>query len=668
MRNYMVCTMALCALLLAALPNPLMAQISLWKLGGSGLQWARSDTSRVMVEIDAQNNALRPRFFQPGENMYLSVAGWSELRSPRELGFIDGHQPRLWYTNGTNVNQTSYYDSPLYVDGDRSTYNTARGAYWTIDIGVPVPASQFAFYTPTQGTRSDGVPLNQDPVPAYEVSVSEESDPVLLESGYRRLETLIANVPQNFESDVEIDFPRQYVRFVRYNRNQSVLDQQNTTDSNTLRGTIAEFVLRGEGVAKRSLYRSQILHLGREVNFGRLFWAGRTLRMVDGVPTEVDSAAAWIEVEVRTGRDEDPNIYHEYTDSGKEFVVTRERYENELRLSETEGILQIDRQPGIRASVQYDSENWSFWSSPIINSGSRIDLRNGAYVQLQISLQSRSFTDWVEVDSLWIEVSPPLADRVVGEVAKLSDLRPARGFTQVELGREEEFAYDIAAEFIRSSGGFDGVRVRTGSRPSFMRLEMGNPPVSVEALSVVEEVDGLSVQLPRRVNRSNNEAIRLIFAAPVFLQATTFEGEVFDSSSGNLPQPIEPGDAGPELSTNDLRVLGRAQDDAEFARQVRLSASAFSPNGDGINDAVEMAYELFMLPAPIPVEWVVYDLQGVVRARLSLGLQEAGAQVARWDGRSEGGQLLPPGIYLAGLELRSELRTARYVRPIGLAY
>ncbi len=659
---------ALYALLMAAVCNPAVAQITSWQLGGSGLAWSRSDTSRVLVEIDVATNSLRPHFFQPGENMYLAVSGWSELRSPRELGYIDGHQPRLWYTDGTNVNRTSYFDSPLYVDGDRSTYNTARGAYWTIDIGVPVPASQFSFYTPTQGTRSDGVPLNQDPVPAYEVSVSAESDPVLLESGYRRLETLIANVPQNFESEVEIDFPRQYVRFVRYNRNQSVLDQQNTTDSNTLRGTIAEFVLRGQGVAKRSLYRSRILPLGREVNFGRLFWAGRTMRMIDGAPVEVDSAEVWVDVEVRTGRDGDPNVYHEYTDSGKEFVVSRERYENELRLSDSEGILQSDRQPGIRASVQYDSENWSFWSSPITESGSRIDLRNGAYVQLQIALQSRSFSDWVEVDSLWIEVSPPLADRVVGEVARLDDMRPARGFTQVELGREEEFAYDIAAEFALSSGGFDGVRVRTGTRPRFIRLEMGRPSQPVEAVSIIEEDDGLSVQLPRRIGRANDEKVRLVFAAPVFLQATTFEGEVFDSASGNLPQPIEPGDAGEEVSTNDLRVLGSALDPAQFARQVRLSSNAFTPNGDGVNDAVEMAYELFMLPAPIPVEWVVYDLQGSVRARLPLGAQGAGPQTVRWDGRSERGHLLPPGIYVAGIELHSELSTVRYMHPVGVAY
>ena len=163
--------------------------------------------------------------------------------------------------------------------------------------------------------------------------------------------------------------------------------------------------------------------------------------MVDGVPVEVEDAGAWVEVEVRVGRDADPNIYHEYTDSGKEFSVTRERYEHELRLPETEGILQIDQQPGIRASIAYDNDNWSFWSSQTIESGTRLDLRNGSFVQLQITLQSRAFNDWVELDSMWIETSSPLADRIVGEVARLADQQPARGFTQVELGQREDHLF-----------------------------------------------------------------------------------------------------------------------------------------------------------------------------------------------------------------------------------
>lgn len=658
-------------LLIAVSPffHPLYAQISLWQIGGGGLAWETSDTTRIMIDVDGRSNRIRPVYFGDDDNMFLAVTGWSELISPRELGYLDGHQPRLWSGDGTNVNWTSYFDSPLYVDGERSTYNTARGGFWTIDVGVPVPASSFGFVTPTEGVRSDGVPLNQDPVPAYEVSIAAETPEVLAQRGYYRFNTLIADVPVNFDTEVDIDFPQQYVRYVRYSRNSSVLDEQETTDSNTVRGTIAEFILKGRGVPKRVIYLTKILGLGQEVNFGRIWWSARGMRMVDGVPTEVADADAWVEIEARTGRDDDPNIYHEYTDSGKEFPVTRARFENELRLPETEGILKLDQQPGIRASIAYDSDNWSFWSSPSSESGTRLELRNGGYLQLQITLQSRGFNDWVELDSLWIETAPPLAEQVLGEVARLADMRPARGFTQVELGKREEFVYEVRASFSDAvQKGFDGVRIRTGTAPRFVRLEMGEPFVGVDPLAVVEGDEVLEVSLPQPVNSTANRSIRVVFEAEVFLHATTFSGEVFAVDTGGLPQPIEPGDAGVAVSTNSLRVLGGEGTTPDFIQALRLSSGVVTPNGDGINDRLTIDYELFLLPDSVPVALDIYDLQGRRQAHIEIGAQSAGMQRVYWDGRDERGELLTPGLYLLDLSLDAELKSIRNLHPLGIAY
>lgn len=655
-------------LALLALYRPVDAQISLWQIGGDGLAWEESDTTRIMIDVDGLANRIRPVYFGADDNMYLAVTGWSELSTPRELGYIDGHQPRLWSGDGTNVNWTSYFDSPLYVDGARSTYNTARDGWWTIDVGVPVPAASFGFVTPTEGVRSDGVPLNQDPVPAYEVSIAAEAPEVLAQRGYYRLSTLIADVPVNFETEVEIGFPHQYVRFVRYLRKSSVLDEQGTTDSNTVRGTIAEFLLKGRGVPKRVVYRTKILELGQEVNFGRIGWSARGMRMVDGVPTEVDDADAWVEVEARTGRDDDPNIYHEYTDSGKEFPVTRQHFEHELRLPADENI-KLDQQPGIRASIAYDSDNWSFWSSPNSDPGAQLGLRNGGYLQLQITLQSRAFDDWVELDSLWIETAPPLADQIVGEVARLEEMQPARGFTQVELGKREEFVYDVRASFAGAAqGGFDGVRIRTGTAPRFARLEMGEPLREVEPLAVVEGDGELEVRLPQKVTRGANAPIRVVFAAEIFLHATTFSAEVFSAEEGGLPQPIEPGDASVAVSTNSLRVLGIEGATPDFIQQLRLSSGIITPNGDGVNDRLAIDYELFLLPDPIPVALNIYDLQGRRRAHIEVGVQSAGLQQVFWDGRDERGALLDPGLYLLDIELAAEFKIIRNLRPVGVAY
>jgi hypothetical protein len=162
--------------------------------------------------------------------------------------------------------------------------------------------------------------------------------------------------------------------------------------------------------------------------------------------------------------------------------------------------------------------------------------------------------------------------------------------------------------------------------------------------------------------------VRLVFAASVFLHATTFGGEVFDSQGESLPQPVEPGDAGEALSTNDLRVLGGLGEEPDFIEGLRFSSGVITPNGDGINDRLEVAYDLYLLPDPIPVELVVYDLQGRRLARVQVGLQKAGPQTVRWDGLDAEGRVLPPGLYIVGIELKSELRTVRHLQPVGIAY
>ena len=72
--------------------------------------------------------------------------------------------------DGLNAYATSYFDSPLMsmlID----LLNTTDG-FWTIDVGV-CAAFQFV-YTPTSSARSDGLPLNKDSVPAFEITASEE--------------------------------------------------------------------------------------------------------------------------------------------------------------------------------------------------------------------------------------------------------------------------------------------------------------------------------------------------------------------------------------------------------------------------------------------------------------------------------------------------------------
>lgn len=666
-------------------PIALKAEVTTWQLGGSQ-PWAGQDTVSIMIDFERVPGAIQPVRVEPGVNIISLLDNWTTFRQPKELGYIDGERPRIWKWNEGNGDPTE--NGVALIDADSTTYNSSKAEgidkqFFTIDLAVPMPAHTFGFHTPSSGFRSDGTPLPTDSTPAFQVSIQEENSEIFAVKGPQPLARVVAAPTENFAPDVHIGFDQQYVRFFRWARKFSIIDETALTrvsgtsggqgnQARSLLGTISEFEVYGRGFPKRATYRSKIIDLGAEQNFGRLFFAATPMRVVAGEAVEAPDARAFVEVEVRTGRDDDPNIYHEYTVTGKEKVVSRARYETDLRTGFARtcascDFVQRSPRPGMRAGVTYDSDNWTFWSTPTTQSGLPLNLQSGSFIQVFITFHSTRFEDFVRLDSLWVERAPLLAARVLGEVAPLADPQPVRGFGEVALGEMVEFAYDLSASFSGGNQrGFDQVHIHTGARPAFKELLVSGQ--AADPATVREEDDGLTVILPERVTRANNAPLRIVFAAEVFELATTFLGTVTDSQAETLPQPIVAGDASEMLSTNSLRVLSFSDQQPALLQNLRFSTPVLTPNGDGVHDELRVAYALYGLPEQVPIELVVYALDGRRMATVPQGLQTAGPQMARWDGRDSEGQALPPGVYLLSVALQSELRTAALLRPLGIAY
>jgi len=660
------------ALILLVFHTLCQAQISTWQLGGKdGLQWAASDTNSILVDFASLPTAIQPIYLTPERTVYSHLDNWAALRIPRELGFVDGQRPRAW--RDANGGEAPDRNGTYLVDGDSLTFTPPLSdprvqIYFTLDTAMPVPAFRFGFYTPPRGFRSDGKPYAEDAIPAYEISIAPDVDPLIYSSSYQRVGPLIARVPENLETNVRIDFTRQYVRFVRYRRVLSSIDNPvlfavNSQAGTAQGGTIGDFELFAQGVPQRVLYISKILDLGEELNFGQLFWSATPMRMREGQPEKDPLALSRVKIEVRTGLDPDPNIYHEYDDKGREVPVSRERYEFDLKLSS--GRVAGGR-PGVRASVTYDSDNWSFWSSPFTESGQVLSLRSGSHIQFRITLESEDFDSWVRLDSLWIQRAPLLARQILGEIARLDEPEPRRGFAEAPLGERTEFVYAIRPVFAGDERGFNALRIRTGADPIFRRLELDGQ--TVDPNSVDTEGDALVIHLSERIEPGQTPTISVFFATEVFNFAHTFSGEVFTDDAATLPQPIQEGDANAAISTNSLRVLGIADNDIELVQDLVLSTPVITPNGDGINDLLQVSYSLFRLPQPVPVALNIYRLDGRrIAHRVSLA-QSSGPQRREWDGRDERGQILPPGLYLLEIALEAEAGSFRRAQPISLVY
>ena len=659
------------------------AQISHWQLGGSGLAWSENDTTRLFIDFATTPRAIQPTYFTLEQTVFSHIDNWAFWRDPsdRVFDYLDGETPRMWKWNH-GVPDPSENGSWL-IDGDPITYNPPKAdriekETFTMDLAVLVPAVAFGFIPPSEGFRSDGTPLQTDFVPAFQVTAAVAPESPVLEGNVNPLSTVIADINSNFEPRVRIDFTRQYLRFFRYRRTLSLLDEDAQAKSGNvaiaLIGSISEFQLFAQGVPQQAIYKTEIIHLGEPVNFGRLFWRATKFRMVNGTAVAAPDAAARVKVEVRTGLDDDPAVYHEYMDTGLERVVARDHYENALRtrfvrITAADDLSERQPKPGVRASIGYDSEHWTFWSAPFVESGQPINLRNGAYLQFRVAMESDSFDDFVRLDSLWVETAPLLAATVRGEVAATDDPQPVSGITQVPLGETIEFVYDLQADFATvDAPGFDLLRLRTGHQTELKSLQLGQGRRETAPAAVTPEPEGLLIHLPERITRANNPPIRIVFATEVFEFATTFQSEILDSTRDVLPQPVVAADVGEALSTNSLRVFGTTAQKTAFIQNLTFSPPIFSPNGDGINDELRVAYSLFRLPQAVPVVLAIYSLDGRRVASIEAGLQNAGPQHLRWDGRDETGRLLPPGLYLTTLDLRSEFATKPQLRPLGIAY
>jgi hypothetical protein len=247
--------------------------------------------------------------------------------------------------------------------------------------------------------------------------------------------------------------------------------------------------------------------------------------------------------------------------------------------------------------------------------------------------------------------SPPVAQGLVGEL----------GYELVQPGRWETYRYAVRARFGPLDTGFDALRIVTPDRvdaASIGTVAVNGAAVTPDAVEAA--ADGLSLILPQRLGpgtAGDSALVELSFATRVYVHGTSLTGSVFDSQTpASLPQSIMPGDATDQLDTDNLQVeweLG-----GSLVGSVRVTANPFTPNGDGINDVVQIDYGLFQVDRAVPVVFTVYDLSG----RQVYGLtrhQSSGPRAMRWDGTSRAGELVAPGLYV--WQIKADTAADEYV-------
>ena len=686
------------------------AEIELWQLGGdSGHVWNEftDPAANILMDDFTIPTALQPRELDPEVNILTQLGPWYGFKFPADLQYRDG-QPRIW----RGVNSIRQNLLPVkFVDGDPETafvmtnaFSVVLDEFYTLDMGGMIPAERFPFYPPEGIDHITDQPYRPFYNPsAFELSATNDAQAVRDEGigryihpawgtatipPYQSLEKVLFTTRQHYEPTgvIDITFPLQYQRFFRIRAfpESDAVCRASGLDIDEIwrqyghafgpdwldfpcirRLGWAEMEIYGRGFVPEASWESRVVDLGGEFNIGRVIIATSTWRREEeGQLVPALDAGARAEVELRTGVDDDPVAWFTFNKRGVHVQVTAEEYKA-LRVNRPE----IDpKQIGFRRPVTHDHENWSFWSAPMTESGSRPRVRPGRYLQLRVTLWTDELWEFLRLDSLAVEISPLLADRVVGEIAGIGDLHPAGNLTRVRVGETTGFVYDVRAEFDgEEKTGFDAVRLLTPSPAEFLGLEMGDPLQAVAPEEVIAEASGFTLYLPRPVTR-DEPAFRIRFESALYGASGTFGGEVFARGGGGLPQAVEAGDASGEVGTNRLRIVALPSSLGEVLGPVSADPPVFTPQGDGVNEQVRIGYSMLRVQEGVEVEVGVYTLSGARVWATPLERQGVGRHWVSWDGRDDRGKRVSPGLYLARVTVATGERDFERLQRLAVAY
>ena len=573
-------------------PQPVAPEISRWRMGGAnGHDWGDWARVNTMIDVETSPGSIQPFELHPEENLLLRLGPWARWRNPRNPLWRAG-EPRIWRWLGTRAG-TVDWEPRLLLDGDPFTGFAAKSyravyvslEYYTLDLGAPAPVERFRTIPKEGVDELSGEPYRPGFAQRnFAVSGGDESDlsSVDNEIAYAPLPALLAYVENNVHFEAEVRFPLQYLRLIRYRAFHDLgedvfADMARQEPPKQARYGLGELELYGRGFVPKATWESRVIDLGEMSNVGQVhFGLSRWRREEDDYVPDRE-ARVDARIELKSGLDDTPTTYYTYDAMGKLAEASEETYVNKLQTRQhpwhPAGI-------GWRGSVGADTDNWSFWTAPLGESGESPRLPRGKYFKVRVRLETQGLYEFARMESLVVVSSPVLAERIVGEVAAAGQLQPVGNLAQVSAGESTELIYHIRAEFSGPvQSGFDAVRVRMPGDTLFLGLEMGDPPAAVLPDSIVEEASGLAVYLPRRIDSTGDGHLRLRLQTTLYDAAADLPAEAFARDGEFLPQAVEPGDASSEVGTDQLRILALAASLDDVLGPVDVTPRLHPPGG-----------------------------------------------------------------------------------------
>lgn len=439
----------------------------------------------------------------------------------------------------------------------------------------------------------------------------------------------------------EFDFQPVRARFFRL---QYTVDIEYIPYANA---ALSELQLLGEGYQPEVTVTSDLIQLGDRRNLVSVSWDA-------DIP-----AGTRLALQSRTGSTLD-TVYHYFKVIGGDTIEVDEQAYNKLRVGKGPIVPQL-----------VASERWEPWSPPYDNpSGSAITSPSPReYALLRATLFSDDPDRRATLRQIELEFDEPVARGLQGEVMP-------REVEALGVGSQ----YSLVIELDTLAHGFDELLVRppAGMQMVFdglyagRRTDFGADPDAglpmVDGVQVLATGDSLHLSFPGIDPADGVDMLHVAFTGTLYSLGGRLQAMLrrADGGRGSWQRVDE------KVARLSLTLVADPQR-RHMLSDVSVEPSAFTPNGDGVNDEVSVSFTLLLAGGDAVIEAEILDLAGkTVRRLADHRVVAVGAHVVSWDGSSRSGQLVPPGLYVLRLGVAgtgdADLDRRQVLRTIAVCY
>ncbi len=417
---------------------------------------------------------------------------------------------------------------------------------------------------------------------------------------------------------------------------------------------ISELQFYGEGFQPEVSLKSDLIRLGGSRNLLSIEWDADT------------PSGTQVLIQTRTGNQLGETLSY-FKNDGTE--VTEAQYGKLLSIFK--GDIVAEQVPG---------SDWSDFSEPYENpQGSPIASPSPReFLTVRATLISNDPDLSPTLRSIRLNFASPVAQSLIGEISP---------FQVEQLGVKSPFSLYVRPQFDRSDPGFDELLLVAPSNMELSLLDLfggreqdfdedvSSPSVLQGVEVVPTATDSLHLRFAEIVPNGDIEVLRLDFETSLFVTGAVLQASVRNSneSGGGSWQRVDPGDALEHINSNTTTVVSSVANNS-LLTDVEVRPAIFSPNGDGINDQTLFAFKVVRVGDDSPVTATIYDFSGrQVRQVTERRAFSTGVYNMAWDGRSDEGVMVRPGIYFVRLEVQTDTEGANVkdeiaLRTVAVAY